>query len=662
MKDLNLEEMSKGELIRELGKLRAAERRFESTVDQTDPRRSIHELHVHQVELEMQNRELREAQQLLEESRGRYADLYDFAPVGYCTLDRGGHIREMNLTGAALLGSPKEQLLGRPFASVVPLRDKASFHKHLTRCSQEEGRVTTELLMLLKERSPVVVQMVSVPARDAHGAVTEYRTMLVDISALKALEDKLRFLAEAGETLACSLDYRGTAFAAVHIAVPFLADACFIDVLDEDGQLQRLHAVFADTKKQTDLGERVKGFALQPGWDTPQSRVIASGESVVLPALPDALPRSARTDDKEASVMQAVGVKSMMIVPLTARGRALGALTFVAAESDRRYSSADLVFAEDIGRRAGMAMDNARLHEQAQRAIGSRDRLLAAVSHDLGNPLGIILLRTSVMLQIPADKDRRVKSRKGIESIHRSAQRMNRLIGDLLLLASVESGTLSIEKDRQPIAALVGEALEMLQWTAAQRSQRLERDFPKGDSFDVLCDRDRILQVFANLIGNAIKFGREGGSVTVRAEPCEGEVRFSVVDTGPGIPLEDLPHLFDRFWQAKKTARLGTGLGLSIAKGVVEVHGGRIWVESQVGVGSAFFFTLPFAPGVTPQPVAFEPREAAAPSPRRVVLVIEDDAEAREALTAVLEREEAAPGRTDTCGESAAPERRRGTG
>jgi signal transduction histidine kinase len=130
---------------------------------------------------------------------------------------------------------------------------------------------------------------------------------------------------------------------------------------------------------------------------------------------------------------------------------------------------------------------------------------------------------------------------------------------------------------------------------AISKGLQLKSELPT-DLYAVFVDRHRILQVFANLIGNAIKFTPSGGTITVRAEQFEEDIQFSVEDTGPGIPKEEIPHLFDRFWQARKTARLGTGLGLFIVKGIVEGHGGRIWVESELGVGSRFHFTLPMKP------------------------------------------------------------------
>jgi len=183
--------------------------------------------------------------------------------------------------------------------------------------------------------------------------------------------------------------------------------------------------------------------------------------------------------------------------------------------------------------------------------------------------------------------------RKVAAGIRRSADRMNRLILNLLDVASIEAGRLVIEKKRDRVGSLVRDAIEMQQVLATAKTLALEAKIAAPDDLEVMCDRERLLQVFANLIGNAIKFTPEGGSITVGVEARGPEVRFAVNDTGPGILEDALPHVFDRFWQAQKTARLGTGLGLSIAKGIVEAHGGRIWVESQLGIGTKFFFTLP---------------------------------------------------------------------
>jgi PAS domain S-box-containing protein len=237
--------------------------------------------------------------------------------------------------------------------------------------------------------------------------------------------------------------------------------------------------------------------------------------------------------------------------------------------------------------------DKKRAEEERSRAILAREELLAMVSHDLKNPLGAILLTTALLRRMELGGQEGERVRGNVEKIQRAAERMNSLIRDILDLARIEAGHFLIEPAPHAPLALMDEALELLQPLATQKGLRLERQV-RGESLGpVRCDRERVLQVFSNLLGNAIKFTPEGGSVLVSAEPGEGSVRFSVKDTGPGIPAEQLPHLFDRYWQARDKARMGTGLGLFIARGIVAAHGGHIWVDSTVGVGSTFSFTLP---------------------------------------------------------------------
>ncbi len=619
MGDQDLEKMSKPELVRELRKLRTAEGRLQE-VDETDPRRLIQELHVHQVQLEMQNQELREAQGLLEDSRSRYADLYDFAPIGYCTLDEKGRIQEINLTGAALFGISREQLIGRPVSSLASIVGKEVFQSHVKRCFQEKARATGEVTLSVKGRSSVVVQLVSAPALDTGGAVTGCRTAITDISVLKHLEARLRFLADVGEVVSSPGDYRGTVVAVARLAVPFLADLCVVDLLEDDGSLRRFEVAFADAKKQAELAESVRHLPPGPGRRTPHERVIESGEPLLYEEIQGSALEEVEQDAEFARAMRAVGVKSKMVVPLIARGRILGALTFAAAESDRRYSAADLAFAEEIARRAAMAMDNARLYALEQRGARAREDLLAIVSHDLKNPLSSILMSVELLLREPATHDERRKhGRKELKRLKSAADRMNGLIQDLLDTASIAAGRISVERVSVAPVPVISESLEALAPLAAPKSLRLESAFP-ADLPAVFADPARLQQVFANLLGNAIKFTPDGGTVTVRADTSGDAVRFSVSDTGPGISHEDMSHLFDRFWQAQRKARVGTGLGLFIVKGIVDAHGGRIWIDSEVGVGSTFFFTLPVAvqsprPDERPNPNGQQAGPAVANSP-----------------------------------------------
>jgi PAS domain S-box-containing protein len=317
----------------------------------------------------MQNRELRDTQERLEEATLRYADLYDFAPVGYCTLTPEGTIREINLTGARLLGTPREQLLGKSFPSVSPLKDRRPFDAHLERCRIDKIRVTSELTFLLGRRGARAVHIISEPVLDAGGRATAFRTILIDISELKQLEDKLRLLSEAGEALSSSLDYTATLKTVVRLAVPALADLCMLDMLREDGEEERLVVAFADARKQEALAGRMKEFRPRSGWQTAQARVIASGEPMLLSDVTAGEHEQVAHDERHTDALRAAGIRSLIVVPLSARGRTFGALTLAAAESERRYSSVDLRLALDLANRAAMAMDNARLYAEAQNAI-----------------------------------------------------------------------------------------------------------------------------------------------------------------------------------------------------------------------------------------------------------------------------------------------------
>jgi signal transduction histidine kinase len=197
-------------------------------------------------------------------------------------------------------------------------------------------------------------------------------------------------------------------------------------------------------------------------------------------------------------------------------------------------------------------------------------------------------LQAGLLRRGEADPERR----KPAEAIERATVRMNRLIQDLLDVARTEAGKLAIECNRIPVAQVVLDSIETQKAFAAAASLELEVDLGP-DLPDVWADRDRVLQVFENLVGNAIKFTGPGGRIGVGAVPRDREVLFWVSDTGSGIPSDDVPRVFDRFWQARRAERRGAGLGLPIVKGIVEAHGGRVWLESTPGLGSTFFFTIP---------------------------------------------------------------------
>ncbi len=263
------------------------------------------------------------------------------------------------------------------------------------------------------------------------------------------------------------------------------------------------------------------------------------------------------------------------------------------AEAKGASAERDLVLVDSLLEKSeALAADNARLFREAQEAVRGREQILAIVSHDLRNPLGTILLTAGVLSKKVVENERRRGLPLAVGRIKRAAERMLRLIEDLLDFASIETGRLAIHRQWEDPGGMVDETLtsfeSALQEKRLQLTAEIQPDLPQAS-----CDRDRILQVLSNLVGNATKVAEEGGHITLRAEARENEILFTVADDGPGVAQEDLTHLFERYWRSEETRYKGTGLGLAIAGGIVAAHGGRIWAESELGKGATFRFTVP---------------------------------------------------------------------
>lgn len=399
-------------------------------------------------------------------------------------------------------------------------------------------------------------------------------------SAAERSERRSAFLAAAGQELTASLDFDETVNKLAQLIVPNLADGCTIDVIDGDGALEQVAVAHRDRSRQEAL-RRARQHGSEG--DTPEALVRIMQERA--PRLlgggtPLALPFT-NGDEK----------RSLIVTPLVSRGQVLGVIT-AAAPSWREFAEEDLSLFAELASEASLAVDNARLYREAQQAVRAREEVLAIVSHDLRNPLNAVMLGASLirMSDVLGEEDR-----EQIATIEISAQRMNRLIADLLDVTRLEGGKrLPIEPERVTSSALLDELSNLFRAQAAAADVRLETSLESDDA-ELWADRHRVMQVLSNLVGNALKFTPKGGAVAVRAHRTDGFFEFEVRDTGPGIPAEHLANIFTPYWQAKRTERMGAGLGLAIAKGIVEAHGGDIGVESAFGSGTSFKFTLPLA-------------------------------------------------------------------
>ena len=436
-------------------------------------------------------------------------------------------------------------------------------------------------------------------------SVRERRSDLFDAPG-SAREEKLRLLATASQVLASSFELAGPLRHVAQLAVARLGDVVLIDLLGEKGDLSRVAMVSAEGAPA-----EAQPAAIAPDDLALLRRVLSSGRPILVG-------KNAAGGSVQGSVGNvALGAKSLMLLPLMSQKGPVGVLTLVSTKSARRFAGSDLAVAEELALRIGTAIERAQLYNEAREAVQARQDILAFVSHDLKNSLMSLFLNVE-MLTRSAPRDERRRGWKQLERIRRGVTQMQRMIEDLLDVGSIESGRLAIDSREHEIGELFKDAVELSAPLIHDKRIEIKIETPP-QPFKVRCDRERMMQVFSNLIGNAVKFVPERGTIVLSAAASGASALVAVRDTGPGIPPARLPHLFQRYWQADETARKGRGLGLFIAKGIVEAQGGVIWAESQVGTGSTFFITLPLiTPIARPELVVEGGKRPAKRAPPRI--------------------------------------------
>ncbi|HEX7062044.1 MAG TPA: GAF domain-containing protein [Woeseiaceae bacterium] len=434
--------------------------------------------------------------------------------------------------------------------------------------------------------------------------------------------ERLQTLAEVHDDLASSLEPDAALRLFARRLASRVADYCFTYAFD-GRSIRRVGLAHRDPAKLAYVEALAAADppCLEDEWGV--GPVIRTGEATLIAKVEmDAIVAGVRSDSQKRA-LRALGPRSMLLMPLKARGRTVGAIALVAdASSSHVFDRDDLELARELASHAALLIDNSRLYSDARTAIRARDDMIAVVSHDLRNPLQSIASAASV-LQLEPSRDRHDAC---VAAIRVATEQMDRLLRDLLDITQIDAGQLFVRRERTEVAFLVSEARMMFQQLARERSLTLECSVANGlPALDV--DRGRILQVFSNLLGNALKFVPAGGRIEVTAIEEHGRVRFAIADTGPGIDAANLPRVFDRFWRADRRRDRGAGLGLAVAKGIIEAHGGTIGVDSVRGKGSTFWFVL------DAEPEARREQPMAGNGP---ILVVDDDAPFREAVAEVL--------------------------
>ncbi|NEQ20829.1 MAG: PAS domain S-box protein [Microcoleus sp. SIO2G3] len=578
--------------------------------------------------------------------------IFETSPVGIGLLNYEQRFVAINEALAEINGLSREQHLGCTIPELFGQSDPdlvELFHRLYT---TGEPFISPQLAVNVPgrdDRRPGYYNVYYLPITVPSGQVEEVLVYVVDVTERVRLEQAQQYLSEASTVLASSLDYQTTLEQVAQLTVPELADWCTVHIVEEDGSIEQIAVAHVDPAKIDWAHQIRQKYPLNRDDVRGAALTLRTGEPDLVRYIPDEMLVQAARDSEHLEILRQVGFKSVMTVPLRIQERILGVISFISAESGRRYDQADLRLAEELARRASLAIDNAQLYRtalvhraQAEAANQVKDEFLAVLSHELRTPLNPILGWTKLL------RDRRLDASKttfALETIERNAQLQAQLIEDLLDISGILQGKLRLNVTPVDLVATIEAAIETVRLSAEAKSIQLYVNLTPLVG-QVLGDSDRIQQVIWNLLSNAIKFTPKGGRVDIQLERVGTQAQITVSDTGKGINPDFLPHAFEAFRQADgKTTRMfgGLGLGLSIARHLVELHGGTIQADSAgEGQGATFSVQLPL---MATDSAAIEDSTQTEQSLNLSgirVLLIDDDKDNLELLTFILEQSKAA--------------------
>jgi PAS domain S-box-containing protein len=532
----------------------------------------------------------------LRASEAKFSGILEIAADAIISIDERQRIVHFNSGAERIFGWTATEALGRELSFLLPERFRGG-HGHFVHGFGN----TTERSRQMGERRAISGLRRDGSEFPAEASISKlvlatgeriYTVLLRDITDRQRREEAQRRLTHAVAVLGETLDVAATERTIVQLPVGWLAEGAVLDLATGSGDLRRVAARAEDPAVAPALAQMADQ---RIDMDSP-SRVVdvfrrAQVEHV--PAVDDEWLEAHTDSPKEFARAKTMGVSAVLLLPLVARDHVLGVLTIFRTGRPAPFSDDEIASAEELALRAAFALDNARLYETAQQATIARDHALGVVSHDLRNPISAIgMCARALLAATPADDAER---RALVTTIADSTDLTQRMIRDLLDVASIELGRLSIERRALAVAPVLAQAVELFRRDAEERGVALRLE-PTASLPEVAGDEQRVVQVLANLLGNALRFTERGGEVRVGARRTGGMVEIAVHDNGAGIPPSELPRIFERYWTVRRNApKGGTGLGLAIARGIVEAHGGAIWADSTVGTGSSFRFTLPVA-------------------------------------------------------------------
>ncbi|MBD2364100.1 PAS domain S-box protein [Anabaena minutissima FACHB-250] len=529
--------------------------------------------------------------------------IFETSPVGIGLLDAKQRFIAINQALAQINGLTREQHLGHSVAELFGQIDPG-----IVAVFDEIYKTGNRFIALSlpinapgrSDRSPGYYNVYYLPTTNSNHQLEDVLAYVIDVTEQVRLERNQRFLAEASAVLASSLDYQTTLEQVAQLAVPELADWCTVHIVKEDNSIEQIAVAHIDPAKRQWAEQIRQKYPVNPDEPRGTAWTLRTGKSDFLPDITDELLVQAARDPEHLEILRSVGFKSAMTVPLRIQDRILGVISFICAESGQRYDQNNLQLAEELARRASLAIDNAQFYRIAQNARAKaeaanriKDEFLAVLSHELRSPLNPILGWTKLLRSKRLDP---AKADQALETIERNAKLQAQLIEDLLDVSRILQGKMSLNVAPVNLAATIEAALETVRLAAEAKNIQIQTIL-NPVSGTVVGDTNRLQQVVWNLLSNAVKFTPTGGQVEVQLEQVEMYAQLQVKDTGIGISPEFLPHVFEYFRQENgATTRKfgGLGLGLAIVRQLTELHGGTVEADSPgQNLGTTFTVRLP---------------------------------------------------------------------
>lgn len=410
-------------------------------------------------------------------------------------------------------------------------------------------------------------------------------------SERQQIEQSLRYLAEASKLLASSLDYHKTLESIGKLAVPTMADWFTIDMLDKSGELQRITIAHKDPKQIKWARELQKEYP--PDMNAPMGipNVIRTGKSELYPDIPDEMLVKAARDKKQLQLLRKLGFSSAMIVPIHQQGVTVGGISFISTNPHRHYNTSDVTIAEELAHRASIAIENARLYSDSQKAISLRDEFISVASHELKTPVTSVKMFTQV-LKHHSEQIGDTKAIQYLSTMDKQLNKLTELIYDLLNISKIQAGRMEYNLKVFNFDTSIKDIVDVLQQSAGNHKIIVKGETKKK----IKGDEERIGQVVNNLVSNAIKYSPKAKEIIIHLTSDKESVTVGIQDFGVGMEKEHLVRIFERFYRVYDTNDKtfpGLGIGLYISAEIVKRHGGKLWVDSNLGKGSTFYFTLP---------------------------------------------------------------------